>query len=44
MMYCSWIRMKVRHEGVDDDNEKHLRKLMEAELNTAKRFEAYMAK
>ena len=34
MMYCSWIRMKVRREGVDDDNEKHLRKLMEAELNT----------
>ena len=34
MMYCSWIRRKVIREGVDDDNEKHLRKLMEAEMNT----------
>ncbi|MBR4847635.1 MAG: hypothetical protein IKV08_05475, partial [Phascolarctobacterium sp.] len=34
MMYCSWIRRKVAREGVDGDNEKHLRKLMEAEMNT----------
>ena len=28
MVYCSWIRRKVAIEGVDEENEMHLRKLM----------------